>query len=159
MPQYWFTIHWPHPVDIADDFPWYVYLQHHRKSDGLRLAIGDKVAFYETGGRRQHLKEGTKLPVELKRGAQGVVCVAQVENPLRSRSNQRTVYEYTDGKKLNWAWEVPCDHHEWGTIVAYKDVLAILGRKGVRIPGGLIEIERSQYEEFRRKMGLRGMKC
>jgi hypothetical protein len=154
MTRYWFTTAWPHPLNPSQDFPWYVYVQQGRKADGLKLSPGDLVVFYETGSRRRHLQPGTQIPVELQEGRQGVVCVAEVSHPLRQRSSVGNVIEYQDGAAMNWAWEIPCAHHERGPTVHYADVLEVLGRRSVRIPGGLLELTKSQYDRFRSLMKL-----
>jgi hypothetical protein len=35
-----------------------------------------------------------------------------------------------------------------------EQVLEVTGRGTMRIPGGLIEIEKSEFEELRRRLGL-----
>ena len=153
MTRYWLTQHWPHPVNPSDDFPWSVYLQDRYREKGEQVSPGDKVVFYETGRGKPHRKPGTREVVKLHRGRQGVVGVAEAAERVRCRNIP--VLEYEDGTELNWQWEVPCQSHEWGRqTVRYEDVLETLGRGTMRIPGGLTEISRTEYDELRRQMGL-----
>ena len=154
MPRYWLTQHWPHPANASEDHPWSVYLQQRYRSKGANIAPGDRIVFYETGGSgKATYRPGTQELVKLTKGRQAVVGVAEAAERIRPRNIG--VSQYADGSQLNWAWEVPCRSHEWGRqTVRYEDVLEILGRGSIRIPGGLIEITEAEYNELRRRMGL-----
>jgi hypothetical protein len=153
-PRYWFTIHWPHPNDPADDHPWFVYLQQAYKAKGQELSLGDEVVFYETVTRNAHRRERSGELVRLKPGRKAVVGIAEVSHPLRVAAIGQRVREYGDGERLNWAWEVPCAGHHWGQAVPYEDVTRVLDRGNVRAKCGLLQIEPSQYKEFRRLLGV-----
>lgn len=83
-----------------------------------------------------------------------MVGVAEASAPLRGRRDG-TVFKYADGSEMNWAWEIPCDRHQWGReVVPMEDVLAVLERGTMRAPGGLVEIEGPAHDELRWRLGL-----
>lgn len=154
IPRYWLTIHWPHPVSASDDHAWFVYLQHRYRSKGDHLSRGDKVVFYEAGTGKPHRRPGSSEVVPLKRGRQAVVGIAEISGPLRASTAGQTVREYGGGETLNWAWEVPCDRHQWGDPVPLPEVLRVIERGTIRIPGGLVELDRPRFDELQRRLGL-----
>ena len=152
--RYWITLHWPHSADPAHDVPWNVYLQHRWRRKGQRLSPGEKVAFYETGSGPRFVRKGTKVIEKLTRGRQAAVGVAEVTGNMRPRPPDVSVLEYEDGTTQNWGWEVPCGSHRWGKPVPLGAVLGILNRGTIRVAGGIIEMDKSQYEELVRRLGL-----
>lgn len=151
--RYWFTTHWPHPAVPAEDVPYFVYLQPAYRERGNLIAAGDRVVFYETASGKPHRgKDGRLVP--LKRGRQAVIGTAVVAAPLRRNSTALPLAEYEDGTSKDWGSEAPCRDHEWGRPVPYGEVLEVLGRGTVRIPGGLLEIDQARFGEFRRRLGL-----
>jgi len=154
MQRFWVTIHWPHPVNPADEHEWFVYLQHQYKAKGEQVSPGDMVVFYETGKGKPHHRNGTSELVRLKKGRKAVIGIAEAAGHLRESTTGHKVREYEDGETLNWAWEVPCHQHGWGQDVQYEEVLEILDRGNMRIRSGLKEINRSQFEDFRKRLGL-----
>jgi hypothetical protein len=79
-----------------------------------------------------------------------VVGTARVSGSIRKSTAGQTVRQYDNEEQLNWAWEVPCDPMEEGISVAFDELKRILKRDGMRIPGGLIEIDKSQFYELRK---------
>ena len=155
MTRYWLTVHWPHPVIPAEDHPWDVYLQDRYKDKGAHLSVGDKVLFYETAKRKAQVKTGaggTHRVVELKPGRRGVVCAAEVAAPLGRRPVEQAQAEYHDGTHLNWAWQARCSKHETGAVVPLEDVLHTIGRGGIRVPGGLLEISSAQFDDLKSRL-------
>lgn len=151
MPRYWFTQHWPRPVNPKHDvLPWFIFLQHRYQYLGKPIRAGDGVAFYETLQGQPYLDETTGQLVKLVPGHGAVVRVAEASGRLQKGTVN--VRQYRDGNSLNWAWEVPCHRDRPGTPVTLRTLRDIRNRKSFRLRGGLIEITADQFTEIKTRL-------
>jgi hypothetical protein len=121
MPKCWLTVHWPHPAEF--DHPWNIYFPEDTKSEplGRQIAVGDRVAFYETRNGKDTVGE-PPLPY----GRSGVVVLATVTAPYRER---RVTIRHTDGTVSKWQGEVPCEKRDCVGFCPRSEAAVALGHK------------------------------
>jgi hypothetical protein len=117
-----------HPYRRADDDSgWNIYV---RGRPSPEPAQGDHVFFYETF-------QGPRGMKGLPRGRQGVVRAGEVAGASQASD--------VDG----WPVMYPCQRHRRFDTIPMEQVLRALGRGGMRIRGGLLELTPEQADQLR----------
>jgi hypothetical protein len=131
--QHWLTTHYPH---ATVGHPYHVYLKDkYRGSIATRIAVGDRVAFYELKG-----KQG--------KGREAVIALARVAGELTTNQERDGGPDIGDAV---WDWQFPCDNHEFGGEVSKEVLYQILEwspRRQPLVPGGLVPLTDEQYQRI-----------
>jgi hypothetical protein len=130
--NYWLTTHYKHHTS---SHPYSIYLKDRYKKKADEIEVGDQVAFYELRG-----KAG---------GSQAVVAIAEVSGGKRTNVHRDGGPDIGD---QIWQWEIPCGPEKRGKV-SRTELNRILGwksRAGLRIPGGIMKLEKSKFEEIAR---------
>ncbi|HYE21807.1 MAG TPA: hypothetical protein VEA69_25430 [Tepidisphaeraceae bacterium] len=156
--NFWLTTHWPNLLDSTDAHHRDIYLQDGKERYGVEIDDDDKVLFYESkSGDAPLVKgaDGRERLVRRKRGAEGIVTVADVAGPLEERAKAEAIEKYRGGKTRYWRWKAPTKNEFSNGFVSRADLLRVTDQSpNYNMFGygdghsGLKKITADQYEEL-----------
>ena len=145
--KYWLNVHWP-PFDVEEEranWRYWVFLQRRSKD----IQPGDLIFVYETLNDPR-VRRGIR---GRQHGRQSIIALVQAVSGVEPNPGGRTSDILEDGRQVYWRFRVRTKQLEPQegscSLSVIRRVLQYGNRWYPRVPGGLKELTKAQFDSLR----------